>query len=141
MHNAAAGTKPVNFENEIAQLFHRWNDSLGTGDPEQVVKNYASDAVLLPTVSNRVRHNHTEIKDYFQSFLTLKPQGKIDEQNIRVFGDLAINSGVYTFTLTRDGQPAQVQARYTFVYRKTGGQWLIAEHHSSAMPEPVSNNN
>lgn len=139
MHNAATGTKPVNFENEIAQLFHHWNTALGTGDPDQVIKTYASDAVLLPTVSNRVRHNHDEIKDYFQSFLTLKPQGKIDEQNIRVFGDLAINSGVYTFALTRAGQPAQVQARYTFVYRKMGGQWLIAEHHSSAMPEPVNN--
>ena len=34
--------------------------------------------------------------------------------------------------------PPQVQARYSFVYRKIDGDWKIAEHHSSAMPEPVA---
>jgi hypothetical protein len=32
----------------------------------------------------------------------------------------------------------QVQARYSFLYRKINGEWLITEHHSSAMPEPVA---
>jgi hypothetical protein len=28
-----------------------------------------------------------------------------------------------------------VHARYTYVYERVNGQWLIAHHHSSAMPE------
>lgn len=31
--------------------------------------------------------------------------------------------------------PACVQARFTFLYKQVNGQWKIAEHHSSAMPE------
>jgi hypothetical protein len=27
------------------------------------------------------------------------------------------------------------QARFTFLYKEVNGQWRIAEHHSSAMPE------
>ena len=50
--------------------------------------------------------------------------------------DSAVDAGVYTFTLTNpDGSTRKVQARYTFVYEKRDGQWLIINHHSSAMPE------
>ena len=42
-------------EQEIASLFDRWNKSLQTGDPHNVVANYAAKSVLLPTVSNKPR--------------------------------------------------------------------------------------
>lgn len=119
-------------ELDITELFETWNSALQTGDPKQVAALYAADAILLPTVSNRVRHNHEEIEDYFVQFLAKGPSGKIDEANVRIFGDLAINSGVYTFTFA-DG--AVVTARFTYVYRRDGDGWKIIEHHSSAMPE------
>ena len=123
---------------QIAQLFERWNQSLQTGDPNKVTLNYARNAILLPTVSNQVRRNHKEIHDYFVTFLQNKPVGRIDYRSIRLYCGVAIDSGTYTFRLTTNGQTREVPARYTFVYNKVGDQWLIAEHHSSAMPEPVS---
>ena len=123
-----------NTKTQIAALFNTWNDALATGEPSQVAALYEKEAILLPTVSSQVRHNHSEIEDYFVNFLSKGPQGQIDESNVRIFDQLAINSGVYTFTFN-DG--ATVQARYTFVYRWNGDQWLITEHHSSQMPEWV----
>ncbi len=119
-------------ENEIKALFDEWNSALQTRDPKKVAALYESNAILLPTVSNKVRHNHEEIEEYFVHFLAKNPVGKIDEANIRIFGELAINSGIYTFTL-KDG--SVVPARYTFVYRWNGERWMIIEHHSSQMPE------
>lgn len=119
-------------KNEILSLFEQWNRALGSGDPKNVVALYEYNAILLPTVSNQVRHNHQEIEDYFVNFLAKGPQGKIDESNVRIFGDLAINSGIYTF---RFKDNAVVQARFSFVYRWNGQDWKIIEHHSSAMPE------
>jgi len=118
--------------NDIIALFDEWNNALQTGDPKQIVSLYEDNAILLPTVSNKVRHNHAEIEDYFVNFLAKGPIGKIDESNVRTFGDVSINSGVYTFTF-KDG--ASVQARFTYVYRWNGQRWKIIEHHSSAMPE------
>ena len=119
-------------EQEIAGLFDRWNNSLATLDPVKVTANYAPDAVLLPTVSNTPRTNHSEIRAYFVDFLQKTPQGKIDRRIVKIGCNLAQDVGVYTFTL-KGGQ--QVQARYTYVYEYRDGRWLIAHHHSSAMPE------
>ena len=116
----------------IAALFEEWNTALQTGEPKNVTALYESNAILLPTISNQVRHNHEEIEDYFIHFLAKGPKGVINESNIRTFGNIAINSGIYTFTFN-DGN--SVQARFTYVYRWNGQRWLIVEHHSSALPE------
>ena len=119
-------------QDQVVALFDEWNEALQTGAPNTVVALYDTNAVLLPTVSNRVRHNHEEIEDYFTHFLLKGPVGRIDEANVRIFGQIAINSGIYTFSF-RDG--SAVQARFTFVYQWNGTRWLITEHHSSQMPE------
>jgi uncharacterized protein (TIGR02246 family) len=117
---------------DIQGLFDEWNAALQTKDPRKVAALYETNGVLLPTVSNKVRHNRGEIEDYFVTFCAKGPTGSIDEANVRIFDQLAINSGVYTFTF-EDG--SAVQARFTFVYRWNGQRWMIVEHHSSVMPE------
>jgi len=119
-------------DKEIAALFDRWNDSLRTLDPDKVVANYAPDGVLLPTVSNTPRTNPAEIRDYFVKFLKGSPQGQIDTRTIKIGCNVAQDVGTYTFKF-KDGKT--VHARYTYVYEWENGAWLIAHHHSSAMPE------
>ncbi len=123
---------------QIASLFDTWNAALQTGDSEKVADLYAKDAVLLPTVSNQVRTDRAEIVDYFDHFLENKPVGKKTETIVNVLdADSAIDAGVYEFTLTDPdtGKKRVVEARYTYVFEKIDGEWLIANHHSSAMPE------
>ena len=119
-------------EAEIAALFDRWNASLQTLDPKQVVANYAENSILLPTVSNTPRLTPAAKEDYFQHFLERKPVGVIDSSFIEIDCNTAFDAGLYTFTFA-DGQ--KVAARYTYTYKWDGKQWLITSHHSSAMPE------
>ena len=119
----------------IGSLFDNWNAALKTLDPDAVVALYADDAILLPTLSNAVRHNHSELRDYFVDFLKKQPRGVINESNIRDFGKTGVHSGVYTFTLTSDGEVSEAKCRFTYVYEKRDGEWKIIEHHSSLMPE------
>lgn len=117
---------------QIEGLFDRWNDSLKTGDAKKVAANYLSDAVLLPTVSNKVRLTEAERVDYFEHFLEKKPVGKIDTRTVRLGCNEATDSGTYTFTFADN---STVSARYTYAYAWDGKEWKIATHHSSAMPE------
>jgi len=118
---------------EIASLFDRWNKSLKSGDPDQVVKNYAKNSILLATLANKPRLTVAEKRSYFKFFLINKPVGKINTRKIEVGYDMAVDAGIYTFTFAKTG--AVVKARYTFTYRFNNNKWLITSHHSSRMPE------
>lgn len=137
---SAAGSeepsKPT--KKQIAALFDGWNAALRTGDAEVVADRYAKDAVLLPTVSNKVRTDRAGIVDYFEHFLRNKPIGKKVRTIVNVLdSNSAIDTGVYAFTLTDHdtGEKRVVEARYTYEYEKRDGVWKIVNHHSSAMPE------
>ena len=117
----------------ISQCFDAWCDAVATENPDTVVALYLPDATLLPTLSNQVRHNHPEIRDYFVHFLAKGPRCTLVEANIVSCGeDYGTNSGVYAFDF-RDGSRAV--ARFSYVYQRTAAGWSIVSHHSSVMPE------
>jgi len=115
----------------ILREFDVWNAAIQTGDPDKVVGLYATNAVLVPTLSNDVRTSHDEIRHYFVEFLGKDPRAQLDESHVRLYGDVAINSGIYSFFFGGSGVPTQ--ARYSFVYLRSGNGWLIIEHHSSLL--------
>ncbi|KAL7578678.1 hypothetical protein ACA910_009817 [Epithemia clementina (nom. ined.)] len=120
-------------EKEVRALFQLWNDALATGDSRIVARRYSSDPILLPTVSDIPRTDYDGIKDYFDTFLKLQPQGVILDGKIRIGNGWAQDAGIYEFTMGATG--AKVKARYSFVYLYENGQWKILHHHSSQMPE------
>jgi len=136
MPEASVASKESITEEEVKGLFNLWNDSLATLDSDAVALRYAKNAVLLPTVSDIPRTDYDSIKDYFDNFLQLKPQGEILEQHITVGDNWCKDVGIYEFTMGSDGRV--VKARYSFVYVFEDGQWKISHHHSSAMPEGMT---
>jgi len=135
-HQAATQTA----EQQIQKAFDTWLAAVSSGSPDAVMKLYVTDAVLLPTLSPKV-HNTPELrKDYFNVFTAKENlKGTVNEQHIRVFGNIAVNSGLYTFTFTEKNKIVTVPARFSFVYQKTPQGWMIVDHHSSKLPElPLS---
>ncbi len=119
-------------EASVAALFERWNTSLQTGQPEEVLANYAERSILLPTLSGVNRISRAEKEDYFEHFLAARPQGKVTERQITLGCNMAVDSGSYTFHMGNSGE--DVKARYTYTYQWDGKQWLIVSHHSSLVP-------
>ncbi len=107
-------------------------------EPDKVVNLYAADAVLWGTLSPKVRADRAALRDYFITAFKVLPGLKVSfgEQLIRAYGNTAVNTGYYTFSCTQDGQWETLPARYGFVFVKDGQNWMIVDHHSSAMPNP-----
>ncbi|WP_327357242.1 SgcJ/EcaC family oxidoreductase [Streptomyces sp. NBC_01304] len=140
---AAAVERPAGKPSEarIRALFKQWAAALDTGDPERVADRYAADGVLIPTLSNEVRTDRAGIVDYFEHFLRKDPEATITKSVVDVLDARhAVDAGTYRFTLTdpKTGAVETVDARYTFVYKRVKGAWVIENHHSSAMPEKAS---
>lgn len=126
---------PITAEAEVATLLDRWNAAVLTREPKAVAALYAPDAVLVPTISNRIRTTPAEIEEYFQHFLMKCPRGTVLDAHIRIIGDMALSSGVYEFKISSAEGDMSVKCRFSFVYRKRNDAWRIIEHHSSFMPE------
>jgi uncharacterized protein (TIGR02246 family) len=129
----AAGPKE-----DVAAATQAWIAAMTSHDLERVVALYDSEAVLWGTRSPTLRDSPATVREYFNILRTVPPSYKavLGEQRIRVYGDIALNTGTYTFSETRDGKEITRPARFSFVYRNRGGRWLIVDHHSSAVPAP-----
>ena len=130
---ASAGPKE-----DVAAATAKWAQALGQDDPDKVLPLYSDDAVLWGTLSPVVRSDRSAMREYFVNAFKVLPGLKVTfgDQLIRVYDNAAINTGYYTFSFAKDGETKNFPARYSFTYIKRGDDWLIVDHHSSAMPPP-----
>ncbi len=121
---------------DVAATTAAWAQVFAQNDPDKIASLYSKDGVLWGTLSPTVRSDPTAIRAYFVSAFTALPQAKVSfgDQLIRVYGNAAINTGYYTFSYVKDGETKTIPARYSFTYVKDGDRWMIADHHSSAIP-------
>ncbi len=118
--------------------------SLQANSLKAVRAGFALNIVLLSLAtvasagSPTLRADRTALRDYFVTAFKVLPGLKVafGDQLIRVYGGTAVNTGYYTFSYVRDGETKSLPARYSFTYVKSGENWLIVDHHSSAMPPP-----
>jgi uncharacterized protein (TIGR02246 family) len=125
----------VDEKHAIERITAEWKRELNAHDPEKIAALYDEHFLLYATFQSKIDH-YDALLQYFIR-LAQKPELKVifNEQNIRVFGATAVNSGLYTFSYQEEGKLKEIQARFTFVYVLTPAGWRIVEHHSSVLPE------
>jgi uncharacterized protein (TIGR02246 family) len=124
---------------QIAAATTAWVDAFNKRDTGRLTQMYDPEAVIWGTDAQRLASGSSAIAEYFKNLAAPQRSGvtaAIGEQRIRVYGDTAIDTGTYTFWVTRDGKQEPVPARYSLVYRNREGKWLIVDHHSSRLPAP-----
>ena len=125
-------------KDQIAAVTRAWADGMSRHDVDAVVALYDSQAILWGTRSAKLRDTPASVREYFEILKKVPPSYKatLGEQHIRVFGDVAIDTGSYTFSEVRDGKEILRPARFSMVFLNRDGRWLIIDHHSSAVPAP-----
>jgi len=120
---------------DVEAATQRWIAAFNRKDTDGIAALYAPDAVFQGTSSGEIRDTPALVREYFKSLATLGDQRMATgDHRVQLYGDIAINSGYYTRSGTQDGKPVEGRARFSFVYARRNGQWLIVNHHSSSVP-------
>ena len=133
---AIAADDPVS--EQVAAATVEWIATFNTRDPARISALYAPDAILWGTVSKTIRTTPEEILEYFMESATRRPKLRMSlgEYHVRLYGDIATNSGYYTSRNPVDGEEVVIPMRFTFTYRRIGNRWMIVNHHSSRFAPP-----
>ena len=121
---------------DVEAAVQAWADAYNSHDPRQVVARYDRDAAFWGTTSPTLRTTPQDVAAYFAS-LERRPNARVSigPKHVRIFENVAVVTGSYTFTDTVDGAAVTRPARFSFVLARSGSDWLIVQHHSSRMPE------
>jgi uncharacterized protein (TIGR02246 family) len=123
---------------EASAVVDRWSAAYTSNDTEAVVKNYASDAILLGTVSPVMSVGTDAIRTYFSHLPGSGNKNVINERRTILLDDNAVLiTGFYEFSSMKDGKVLARPSRFTMLVTKRDGEWHIAHHHSSPHVQPT----
>lgn len=139
LSSVLAHAAEMHFRKGVEATFDLWTGAVCRHIPEEAVKLYDEDAILYATLNPTPMTTQAERLEYFRS-ITSFPGMKVaaESQHLRMFGDtLAVVSGLYNFEyLDENRQNVKIPARYSMVFKRVNeNQWLIIDHHSSALPD------
>lgn len=122
----------------IRAAYNAWTGAIANANCQGAVVSslYAKNGILLATFDDEVV-GRQDITDYFDG-LTCSENLQVETDRISLGrdGDMGWAAGLYTFTFDGDdGETVEVPARFTFVFEKQQGGWMIVNHHSSVRPE------
>jgi uncharacterized protein (TIGR02246 family) len=124
-------------EDEVHARFEQWIATCNSHDADRLSQIYDQDARLLSTGGNEKPLDGREtIRIYFNPFLKRGDTVAFDHDDaIKIVSDVGVETGYYHFNVQdANGKPDVWVARYTFVFVKKDGNWMIAHHHSSRVP-------
>jgi uncharacterized protein (TIGR02246 family) len=134
---ALAGADAAEGEEALAQATESWAEAYNSRDAERILALYAPDALFWGTRASTIAETPAQIAGYFlESVRNPNLRVKVNQRRIRVYDGVGISAGVYTVTDIKDGKEVATPGRFTFVFERRAGKWLIVHHHSSRMPAP-----
>lgn len=119
------------------EILRQWMYCVNERDLETLLGLYASDAVLIPTFSNRILASTDALRDYFTRLCEREGlEIQLRDDTLRMqspAADIHTASGLYLWRFVVDGQLLNFEARFTYVFN-TSAPRPIAHHHSSQVP-------
>ena len=119
---------------DIVRLEEGLQTALMTADLEWFEANWTDDAIYVH-MSGGV-DNREEFIERLRSKATVYNSRQTRDVVIRQYGDAAIVTGASLINIVVKGTERELDTRFTRVYVREGGRWLLASNQSGANTAP-----
>jgi ketosteroid isomerase-like protein len=126
----ASSANPVGVEQEIHALEKHFNDSRARADIGTLGSMLADDWTVVHgdgTINTKAEY----LADLRSGARKFSGDVKEDEVTIRIHGDTAVAAGVSDSKVEYKGRPGGGPLRFTRVYVKRDGRWLMIVSHAT----------
>ena len=118
-------------------ILAQWMKAVNDGDVESLLSLYDSQAVLIPTFSNRLLNTPAKLREYFERLSSREELSIALHEKTLIIQELqnqvALLSGIYNWRFSVDGELLNFEARFSYVL-DISRHSPILHHHSSQIP-------
>ena len=121
-------------------VLEQWMQAVNNGDVDSLLGLYDSQAVLIPTFSNRLLNTPDKLREYFEKL------GSREELSIALHektlivqeleNEIFTLSGIYNWRFVVDGELLNFEARFSYVIDLSRPNPIL-HHHSSQIPRAL----
>ncbi len=120
---------------ELAAQADRWDQAIVRKDRAAIEANMADDFRQIDGSGN-VETKTSFVDDLVSPDLVIDPY-RVEDFDVRIYGDVALLSGRTRMTGRYAGKPFASHYRYIDIYVRRGGSWRIVSVQISRIPAPA----
>ena len=121
-------------------VLEQWMQAVNDGDIEKLLSLYDSQAVLIPTFSNRLLNTPEKLREYFVKLSSREELCiALHERTLTVQelqNQVFALSGIYNWHFIVDGELLNFEARFSYVINISKPSPIL-HHHSSQIPRTL----
>lgn len=118
-------------------VLEQWMQAVNNGDVDGLLGLYDSQAVLIPTFSNRLLNTPDKLRAYFEKLGSREDLSIALHEKTLIIQDLQNEifslSGIYNWRFVVDGELLNFEARFSYVIDLSRPSPIL-HHHSSQIP-------
>ncbi len=115
----------------------KWLEAVNSGDVEELLSLYDTQAVLIPTFSNRLLNTPEKQRGYFEQLSNReKLSVTLHEKTLlvqEITDKIFVLSGIYNWRFNIDDEPINFEARFSYTLDLANPSPIL-HHHSSQIP-------
>lgn len=119
------------------EVLEKWMQEVNGSDVDSLLALYDSQAVLIPTFSNRILNTPDKLRDYFEKLGAREDLSiALHERTViaqNLLDEVYSVSGIYNWRFAIDGELLNFEARFSYAMDLSKPA-PIMHHHSSQIP-------